>query len=135
MMETDKNTRIQILDTKEDAETGAIRVVRNRLDDLAEIAGEQDAEALLVCPAAEGLAGEGIDLVIGVRFRTGLDEDAVFWRQHSLADELHHRLRLEALVLNLDQSFDGYVKNIGPLLATPYRDELGERSAAGPPGI
>ena len=134
-METGKNIRIQLLAAKEDAETGAVRIVRKRLDELAEIAGGQGAEALLICPAAEEFTDDGIDLVIGARFGAELDKDAVFWRQHKLADEIHHRLRLEALVLDLDRSFDGYLKSIEPMLATPYRDELGARGGAGPLGI
>lgn len=133
-METGKNIPIQLLAAKEDPETGAIRVLRKRLDELTEIACNLGAEALLVCPAAEGLSSEGIDLVIGARFGAELDGDAVFWQQHKLAEEIHHRLQLEALVLDLDLSFDGYVKSIEPMLAMPYRDELGERGAAGPYG-
>jgi hypothetical protein len=132
-METGKNIRIQLLAAKDDAETGAIGVVRQRLDELAEIARERGAEALLVCPAAEELAGDGIDVVIGARFAAGLDEDAVFWRQRSLAGDIHQRLRLEALVLDLDRSFDGYVESVEPTLAMPYRDELGVAGRA--PGI
>ena len=73
--------------------------------------------------------------MIGARFGQELDEDAVFWRQRDLTREIRHALRVKALVLDLDLSLDGYVKSIEPLLATPYRDELGRRGGFGPQGL
>lgn len=126
----DRQIAIQILVAREGDR--AVDIARERLREIADIARGQGAEALLVCPAAAEFTSEGIDLVIGARFRQGLDEDAVFWRQRSLAQELHDALRVDALVLDLDLSLDGYVKSIQPMLATPYRDKLGRR---GPPAV
>jgi hypothetical protein len=137
-MATDDGTqiRIQILAANETAGSGgrAVDIARERLRDVADIGRGQGAEALLVCPAPEEFASEGVDLVIGARFGEDLDEDAVFWRQRSLAREVRHALRVDALVLDLDLSFDGFVKSIEPMLAVPYRDELGRRDDGAVPG-
>lgn len=124
-----KQMRIQILATKEGIGSAgrAVAVTRERTRELADIGRGQGAEALLICPATEEITGEGFDLVIGARFRPGLDEDAVFWRQHRIADEIHHALKVEALVLDLDVSLGGFVKGIEWIVASPYRDELGIR--------
>jgi hypothetical protein len=131
-----KQIRIQILAANESAGAGgrAIAVARERLRDVGDIGRGQGAEALLVCPAPEEFTSEGVDLVIGARFGAELDEDAVFWRQRSLAREIRHALRVDALVLDLDLSFDGFVKSIEPMLAVPYRDELGRRGDGAVPG-
>ena len=128
-----KQTRIQILDTKQEAGAVArsIGELHARVKDIAAIGRGQGAEALLVCPAPEELAGEAIDVVIAARFGDALDEETLFWRQHSLADEFHHTLNVEALVLDLDRSLDQLLNHIGPLLASPYRDELGRRDSVG----
>jgi hypothetical protein len=128
-----KQTRIQILDAKQEAGAAArsIGAMRARLQDVAAIGRGQGAEALLVCPAPEALAGEWIDVVIAARFADALDEDALFWRQHRLADEFHHKLNVEALVLDLDHSLDQLLNHIAPLLTSPYRDELGRRDSVG----
>jgi hypothetical protein len=135
-MDTDngKQVRVQILAAKEGAGPGgrAVDVARERAREVADIGRGQGAEALLVCPAPEEFTSEGIDLVIGARFGRELDDDAVFWRQRRLAREIRHALRVDALVLDLDLSFDGFVKSIEPMLAVPYRDELGRRGGAVP---
>jgi hypothetical protein len=122
--------RIQILDAKEEAGAvaRALGIARDRAQDVAAIGRGQGAEALLVCPAPEEFRSDGIELVIGARFGRELDEDTVFWRQRSLAQEIRHALRVDALVTDLDRSFDGFVKSIEPMLAVPYRDELGGRN-------
>jgi len=129
--------RIQILDAKEEAGpvARAVGVVRDRVQDVAAIGRGHGAEALLVCPAPEEFTSDGIDLVIGARFGRELDEDTVFWRQRSLAREIRHALRLDALVTDLDRSFDGFVKSIEPMLAAPYRDELGGRDDGAAPQV
>jgi hypothetical protein len=128
-----KQTRIQILDAKQEAGAAArsIDTIRTRLQDIAAIGRGQGTEALLVCPAPEELADDKISVVIAARFGDSLDEETLFWRQHSLADELHHALNVEALVLDLDASLDELLNHIAPLLASPYRDELGRRDGAG----
>jgi hypothetical protein len=99
-----KQICIQVLAAKEDTGAGgrAVAVVRDRVRDVAEIGREQGAVALLVCPAPEEFSGDGIDLVVAARFGPELDEEAVFWRQRSLANDIYHALRIEALVLDLD---------------------------------
>lgn len=130
-MDTDpnKSIRIQILDASEEAGAGglAVAAAREHIRELAAIGRSQDAEALLVCPAPEEFTSEGIDLVIGARFEQKLDEDMVFWRQRTLAGAINDALRHRALVLDLDRSFDGFVKSIASLLASPYHDEIGRR--------
>jgi hypothetical protein len=128
-----KQTRIQLLDAKQEAGDAArsIDAIRARLRDVAAIGRGQGTEALLVCPAPEELAGERIDVVIAARFGDALDEETLFWRQHSLADEFHHALNVKALVLDLDASLDELLSHIAPLLTSPYRDELGRRDGAG----
>jgi hypothetical protein len=132
-METGTNIRIQILDAKEEAGASAraVGAVRDRMQDVAAIGRERGVEALLVCPAPDEFAGDGIGLVIGVRFGRGLDADAVFWRQRRLAKDIFHALRVEAVVLDLDAPFDDFLKHIEPMLASPYRDELGRRDGIG----
>jgi hypothetical protein len=129
-----QQTRIQILDAKQEAGAAArsIDTIRTRLEDLAAIGRGHGAEALLVFPVPEELAGERIDVVVAARFAEAADADALFWRQHNLADEFHHALNVKALVLDLDASLDGLLSHIAPLLASPYRDELGRRDGAGP---
>jgi hypothetical protein len=132
-----KQIRIQILGAKEEAGAGAraVAAAREHIREVAAIGRGQGAEALLVCPAPEEFTSEGIDLVIGARFGQELDEDTVFWRQRTLAGEIDDTLRHRALVLDLDRSFDGFVKSIAPLLASPYRDEIGGRSGGAISGI
>ena len=133
-METGKNIRIQILDAQEEAGAAAraVGVVRERMHDIAAIGREQGAEALLVCPAPEEFTDEGIDIVIGARFGCELDEDTIFWRQRSLSSEIRAKLRVHALVLDLDLSLDHYVKSIRGMLIRPYRDELGILGSSAP---
>jgi len=78
---------------------------------------------------------DGIDLIIGARFAQELDEDQVFWRQRSLAREIFHALRIEALVIDLDSPLDDFLKHIEPMLASPYHDEIGSRSSSAFPGV
>jgi hypothetical protein len=124
-----KPVRIQILAAKEEAGAAAraVAVARERMAEIADIARQQEAEALLVCPAPEEISEEGVDLVVYARFADTLDEDTVFWRQGSLCNEFHHALRLETLVLDLDTPRMDFLKHIEPLLAAPYRDEIGGR--------
>ena len=132
-METEKKIRIQILDAKEEAGEAAraVGVIRDREQEVAMIGMAQGAEALLVCPAPEEFASDGFGLVIGARFGRELDEDAVFWRQRRLSRDIFHALRVEAVVLNLDAPFDELLKHIEPMLAFPYRDDLGRRDSIG----
>ena len=127
-----KKIRIQILAAKEDAGAGgrAVAVAREHMSEVAALGCGQGAEALLVCPAPEEFTSEGIDLVVGARFGQDLDEETVFWRQRRLAGEIHDTLRHRALVLDLDVSLNDYLKSIAPLLASPYRDEIGRRGGA-----
>ena len=122
---------IQILAAHEEAGRGGLAVclVRQHLLKIADIAQKKGAEAMLVCPAPEEFASEGIDIVVAARFVRELAQDVLFWRQHSLADAIHHELQVAALVIDLNGPLDGFLKHIEPLLASPYRDELG--SAAG----
>jgi hypothetical protein len=119
--------RIQILAAKEEAGAAAraIADAQQRMEEITEIARRQEAEALLVCPAPEEISEEGVNLVVYARFPETLDEDTVFWRQRSLCNEFHHTLRLEALVLDLDSAREDFLKHIAPMLASPYRDEIG----------
>jgi hypothetical protein len=103
--------------------------------DVADIGRSQGAEALLVCSAPEEFESDGIDLIIAARFGQELDEDAVFWRQRRLASEIYHALQVEALVLDLDGPLDGLLKHIEPILASPYRDEIGGRDSGALPGV
>jgi hypothetical protein len=131
IMDTDegKEIRIQILAAKEGAGDGgrAVAVARERMREIAAIGRGQGATALLVCPAPEEFSSEGIDLVVAARFGPELDQDAVFWRQHSLSDEIYHALRVQALVLDLDSPLGDFLKHMEPMLASPYRDEIGSR--------
>ena len=129
-----KQICIQVLAAKEDTGAGAraVAVARDRVREVTEIGRKQGAEALLVCPAPEEFTGDGIDLVIAARFGAELDEEAVFWRQRSLAKDIYHALRIEALVVDLDGPFDDFLGQIEPMLASPYRDEIGRRDGAVP---
>jgi hypothetical protein len=128
-----RQVSIQILAVKEGASQGsrALAVARECLPEIAAMGRELGAEALLVCPAPEEFASEGIDLVVAARFGQELDEDTLFWRQHRLADEIRHALKVEALVLDLDRPLGDFLNHIEPLLASPYRDELGRRDGIG----
>jgi hypothetical protein len=133
-MDTDngKHTRIQILAARE--ETGragrAVVEISRCAEDFAAVAGALGAEAMLVCPAPEELSGEGVDLVVAVRFAEELDEDTVYWRQRRLTQDIYDLLRAEAVVVDLDSPLDGFLTHIAPMLAAPYRDELGSRGRA-----
>jgi hypothetical protein len=119
--------RIQILAANDQAGRGSLAVglVRQHLPQITDIAQSKGAKAMLVCPAPEAYASEGIDIVVAARFGRELAQDVVFWRQHSLADAIHHELQISAVVIDLDGPLDGFLKHIEPLLASPYRDELG----------
>jgi hypothetical protein len=138
-MNTDTRTQlsIQILATKDAAGPvgHALAVVRERERDFAAIGRQQGAEALLVCPAPEGLSSDGIDVVVAARFGHELDEDAVFWRQRDLTREIRHALRVKALVFDLDAPLGDFLKHMEPILATPYRDEIGPRGGGDGPGV
>jgi hypothetical protein len=124
-----KPIRIQILAANEDAGPAAraIAVAQERMEEIADIARRQEAEALLVCPAPEEISEDGFNLIVYARFRKELDEDTVFWRQRSVCREFHHGLRLETLVLDLDTPLKDFLKHIEWMLAVPYRDEIGGR--------
>jgi HPt (histidine-containing phosphotransfer) domain-containing protein len=119
--------RIQILAAKEPESTAgrAVATARERLTTVAGIGRAQGAQALLVCPAPEEFVEDGIDLVIAARFEQEFDEDALFSRQLDLSNELSDALRVEAIVLDLDRPLDRFLSYIEPLLASPYRDEIG----------
>jgi hypothetical protein len=125
-----RQVSIQILAVKEGASQGsrALAVARECLAEITDIGQAQGAEALLLCPAPEEFASEGIDLVVAARFGQELDEDTLFWRH---ADEIRHALKVEALVLDLDRPLGDFLNHIEPLLASPYRDELGRRDGIG----
>jgi hypothetical protein len=110
-------------------------VARQRVAEIAEIARRQEAEALLVCPAPGDISEEGVNLIVYARFGEELDEDMVFWRQGSLCNEFHHVLRLKTLVLDLDTPRGDFLRHIEPLLAAPYRDEIGGRSGEARPDV
>jgi hypothetical protein len=136
-MDDSRQIRIQILAAREEASAGAraVGVARERLHDLADVGRGQGAEALLVCPAPEEFSSDGVGLVIGARFGQELDEDAVFWRQRRLARDIYHALRVEAVVLDLDAPFDDFLRHIEPMLASPYRDEIGRRDGGTRPDV
>jgi hypothetical protein len=121
--------RIQILAAKEGTGSAgrAVAAAHDRLQDIAEIGRRLGAEALLVCPAPE-LDGDTLDLIVAARFDRELDEDTVFWRQRDLCSEIHHALKAEAIVLDLDGPL-GFLKHIEPMLVSPYQDEIGRRTA------
>src|ERR1700759_1516767 len=126
-----KPVRIQILAAKEEAGPAAraVAVAQQQVAEIAEIARRQEAEALLVCPAPDEISDEGFHLVVYTRFRAELDEDTVFWRQRRLGNEFRRGLRLAALVLDLDTPRADFLDHIEPLLAAPYRDEIGGRGS------
>jgi hypothetical protein len=126
-MNANQPIRIQILAANEQAGRSglAVGLVRQHLPHIADIAQKKGAEAMLVCPAPEDFVDEGIDIVVAARFGRELAEDVVFWRQRSLADAIHHKLQVAAMVIDLDGPLDDFLKHIEPLLASPYRDELG----------
>jgi hypothetical protein len=126
--ENEQRIRIQILAAKEEASPAgrAVAVARARMPELVAVGRSEGVEALLVCPAPDGVVDEGVDMVIAARFGEEFGEEDVFWRQHQLAERLHHELQLKALVVSLDGSL-GFVKRIEGLLAVPYRDEIGAR--------
>jgi hypothetical protein len=131
-MEENKQIRIQILAARE--ETGrvgrAIATIDRCRDDFAAVAGSLSAKAVLVCPAPEELAGEGVDIVVAARFAEELDGETVFERQLQLMQDIHHVLRVEAVVVDLDTPLDEFLEHIEPMLAAPYRNELGIRGTA-----
>lgn len=131
-MQVSKQIRIQILGARK--ETGrvsrAIAAIGERREDFAAVADRLGAEAVLVCPAPEELAGEGVDIVVAARFAKDLDDDTVYERQLQLMQDIHHVLRVEAVVVDLDTPLDEFLKHIEPMLAAPYRNELGGRRTA-----
>jgi hypothetical protein len=130
-----KPIRIQILAAKEDAGpvARAVAVAQQQVEEIAEMAWRQEAEALLVCPAPKEISEEGFNLIVYARFREELDEDTVFWRQRSLGNEFRRGLRLPTLVFDLDTLRTDFLKHIEPLLASPYRDEIGGRGGGARP--
>jgi hypothetical protein len=135
-MHTDPGTeiRIQILATTEDAVRAgrAIAVATERMREIADIGRDLAVQALLVCPAPEEFTSGDIDLVIGARFACELDDDEMFWRQRDLSRAIFHALGVEALVIDLDSPLDDFLKHIQPVLASPYRDEIGGRNRTFP---
>jgi len=119
--------RIQILAAKEPESTAgrAVAAAQDRLAEVAGIGRAQGAQALLVCPAPEEFVEDGVDLVIAARFEQEFDEDTLLSRQLDLSNELSDLLRVEAIVLDLDRPLDRFLSYIEPLLASPYRDEIG----------
>jgi hypothetical protein len=132
-----KPIRIQILAAKEDAGPAAhaISDAQQRMAEITDIARRQGAEALLVCPAPEEISEDGFNLIIYARFKEELDEDTVFWRQRSLGNEFRRGLHLAALVLDLDTPRADFLNHIEPLLAAPYRDEIGGRGGEARPDV
>jgi len=119
---------IQILAAKDDAGATAHAVTvahKNRVQ-LAEVAREHGAEALLVCPAPEGFMEDGFNLAVAMRFEEALDEETVVSRQLDLAIAIDRALRIRTVSLDLD-NLGGFLRHIAPLLAAPYRDEIGPR--------
>src|SRR5262249_55627491 len=124
-MDQTKQIRIQILTAREEmGRVGrAIAAISGRGDEFSAVAGSLGAEAVLVCPAPEELAGEGVDIVVAVRFAEELDEETARERQLQLMQDIHHVLRVEAVVVDLDTPLDEFLKHIEPMLAAPYRNE------------
>jgi hypothetical protein len=106
----------------------AIAAIARCEADFAAVAAEIGAEAALVCPAPDGLASEGVDVVVAA-LPEDLEENAVFWRQLRLMQDIYDLLQVQAAVVDLDSWLDGFLKHIEPLLAAPYRDELGSRGS------
>ena len=122
---------IQILAATKDAGLAghAIAAMRDHLPLVTETARKLGAEALLVCPAPETFVSEGSEIVIAARFGQDLDDDTVFWRQRGLAGEIYDALRVRAVVVDFDSPLSDFLRYIDPLLAVPYRDEIGARNA------
>jgi hypothetical protein len=131
-MTKDHPIRIQILATNDEAGTAGEAIARaeSRRADIAAIGEGQGAEALLVTPAPDEYVNDGFPLVVFARFPAELDEETIFWRQIGLGDELFGKLRLLAVVLDLDAPQGGFLRHIGYMLAAPYRDELDRRELA-----
>jgi hypothetical protein len=56
-----------------------VAVAQQRVEEIADIARRQGAEALLVCPAPGEISDEGVNLIVYARFAEDLDEDTLFW--------------------------------------------------------
>jgi hypothetical protein len=127
--EESKQVRIQILAPRE--ETGrvgrAIAAIGRCRDEFAAVAGSLGAEAVLVCPAPEESAEEGIDIVVAARFAEELDEETIHELQLQLMQDVHDVLGVEAVVVDLDTPLEDLLEHIEPMLAAPYRNELGSR--------
>lgn len=130
--EESKQVRIQILAAREEASRvgRAIATIGQCRDEFAAVAGSIGTDAVLVCPAPDELAGEGVDIVVAARFAKELDEETVYWRQVQFMQDIHHVLRVEAVVVDLDSPLAEFLEHIEPILAAPYRNELGSRGTA-----
>jgi hypothetical protein len=120
--------RIQILTPKEeaDATAQAVAIARRNHSQLTEVARQHRAEALLVCPAPEGFVEDGFNLAVAMRFEEELDEETAVFRQTDLAIAINRALGVRTVSLDLD-NLGGFLRYIAPLLAAPYRDEIGPR--------
>lgn len=122
--------RIQILAVKEEAgvTAHAVAAAEKGRAELAAIARQHGASALLVCPAPDGYVEDGFNLVVAARFEELLDEEATVLRELDLSSAIDHALQVRAVPLNLDGPLGRFLDYIDPMLVSPYRDEIGRRS-------
>jgi len=123
--------QIQILAAKEEAgaTAHAVATALEHHKQLAEVARQHGAEALLVCPAPEGYVEDGFNLVVAIRFEEELDEETALVRRTDLAVSMKHVLGVRTGSLDID-NLGGFLRHIAPLLATPYRNEIGPRRSS-----
>jgi hypothetical protein len=123
--------RIQILAVKEEAgaTASAVAAAEKGRPELAEIAHEHGAEALLVCPAPDGFVEDGFNLVVASRFGEPLDEEAAVLRRLDLSTAIDRALHVRTVTFDLDEPLSGFLAYIDPMLISPYRDEIGLRSS------
>jgi hypothetical protein len=130
----DTSVRIQILSVKEEvgATAHAVAAAEKGRAQIAEIARQHGAEALLICPAPDGCVEDGFNLVVAARLGKQLDEDATVLRKLDLSIAINHALHVRAVTLDLDRPLGRFLDYIGPMLVSPYRDEIGLRSPGRP---
>jgi hypothetical protein len=121
---------IQILAVNEEA--GAIACAVSAAEkgraQLAQIARLHGAEALLVCPAPNGYVEDGFNLVVASRFAEEPDEEAALLRRLDLSRAIERALKVRVVTFDLNEPLGGFLAYIDPMLAAPYRDEIGRPS-------
>jgi hypothetical protein len=122
--------RLQILAVKKEAgpTAHAVAAAEKGRAQLDEIARRHGAQALLVCPAPDGYVEDGFNLVVAARFAEQLDEDATVLRKLDLSRAIDRALHVRTITFNLDEPLGGFLSYIDPMLAAPYRDEIGPPS-------